>query len=62
MKNDNKSMYTCITTSKVNIKQHEESMKIKSGHCADINVLFKLTEFRLNITQLITFIEELGYS
>lgn len=29
MKNHNKSMYTCITTSKVNIKQHEESMKIK---------------------------------
>lgn len=51
-----------ITTSKVNIKQHEESMKIKSGHCADIIVLFKLTEFRLKITQFITFIEELGYS
>lgn len=51
-----------ITTSKVNIKQHEESMKIKSGHCADIIVLFKLTVFRLNITQLIIFIEELGYS
>lgn len=39
-------IYVYLNTSKVNIKQHEETMKIKSGHCEDINVLLKLTEFR----------------